>query len=113
MCQKEFLLFYMCQLWALHVVTKPQFFYIYYVMSQDPVYDITDDEHLNTENFNILAENREVPAVGTMTRSVPVAASIHACSFFTDTKYFCSYTVICQPSKRYRFTISQYAKYRY
>jgi len=27
-CQKEFLLFYMCQLWALHVVTKRQFFYI-------------------------------------------------------------------------------------
>ena len=26
MCQKEFLLFYMCQLWALHVVTKRQFF---------------------------------------------------------------------------------------
>ena len=25
-CQKEFLLFYMCQLWALHVVTKRQFF---------------------------------------------------------------------------------------
>jgi len=28
-CQKEFLLFYMCQLWALHVVIKRQFFYIY------------------------------------------------------------------------------------
>jgi len=28
-CQKEFLLFYMCQLWALHVVTKRQLFYIY------------------------------------------------------------------------------------
>jgi len=27
--QKEFLLFYMCQLWALHVVIKRQFFYIY------------------------------------------------------------------------------------
>jgi len=25
-CQKEFLLFYMCQLWALHVFTKRQFF---------------------------------------------------------------------------------------
>ena len=25
-CQKEFLQFYMCQLWALHVVTKRQFF---------------------------------------------------------------------------------------
>jgi len=25
-CQKEFLLFYMCQFWALHVVTKRQFF---------------------------------------------------------------------------------------
>ena len=25
-CQKNFLLFYMCQLWALHVVTKRQFF---------------------------------------------------------------------------------------
>ena len=25
-CQKQFLLFYMCQLWALHVVTKRQFF---------------------------------------------------------------------------------------
>jgi len=28
-CQTEFLLFYMCQLWALHVVTKRQFFCIY------------------------------------------------------------------------------------
>ena len=28
-CQKEFLLFYMCHLWALHVVIKRQFFYIY------------------------------------------------------------------------------------
>ena len=31
MCQKEFLLFYMCQLWALHVVVK-RHFYIYYVL---------------------------------------------------------------------------------
>ena len=29
--KKEFLLFYMCQLWALHVVTKRQFFYIYLI----------------------------------------------------------------------------------
>jgi len=29
-CQKEFLLFYMCQLWALHVVIKT-IFYIYSV----------------------------------------------------------------------------------
>jgi len=28
-CQNEFLLLYMCQLWALHVVIKRQFFYIY------------------------------------------------------------------------------------
>jgi len=27
--QKEFLLFYMCQLWALHIFIKRQFFYIY------------------------------------------------------------------------------------
>jgi len=26
MCQKEFLLFYTCELWALHVVIKLQFF---------------------------------------------------------------------------------------
>jgi len=31
---KEFLLFYMCQLWALHVVIKRQFFYIYYNKDQ-------------------------------------------------------------------------------
>jgi len=28
-CQKEFLLFYMCQLWALHVVTKRQFLHLF------------------------------------------------------------------------------------
>jgi len=30
-CLKEFLLFYMCQLWALHVVTKRHFFTFIYV----------------------------------------------------------------------------------
>ena len=28
-CEKEFFAVYMCQLWALHVVIKRQFFYIY------------------------------------------------------------------------------------
>jgi len=31
---KIFLLFYMCQLWALHSVIKRQFFYIYYTTEQ-------------------------------------------------------------------------------
>jgi len=29
MCQKEFLLFYLCQLWALHVVIKTVFLGLY------------------------------------------------------------------------------------
>jgi len=42
--QKEFLLFYMCQLWALHVFfvfIKPQFYYIYFQLGWLFVYERT------------------------------------------------------------------------